>query len=216
MTMSDESQTVFVVDDEQTVLTAVSRLLRAAGLNVRAFSSAAEFLDSCGPDPAGCLLLDMAMPGFDGLSLQKHLKSRAIDLPVVFLTGRADVPMTVQAMKEGALDLVTKPPPKEVLLGAVRSALQKDAQRRRACAAQAEERRVLALLTPREREVLEHIVRGQLNKQIASDLGTVERTIKFHRAAIMEKLGVQSIVELARFAQRLGIDASEPVARPGG
>jgi len=207
--MSDEEQTVFVVDDEPLVLTAVARLLRAAGLSVRTFSSAVDFLESYGPDHAGCLLLDMAMPGLDGLSLQKQLKSRGIGLPVIFLTARADVPMTVQAMKEGAADFLTKPPSKEQLLGAVRAALAKDAQRRLACVVQAEDRRRLASLTPREREVFEHVVRGQLNKQIAADLGTVERTVKFHRAALMEKLGVESVADLVRFAQRLGIDPSE-------
>lgn len=207
--MSGQEQIVFVVDDEQPVLTAISRLLRAAGLSVRTFPSAGAFLDSCGPDPAGCLLLDMAMPGFDGLALQKQLKSQAIALPVVFLTARADVPMAVQAMKEGAIDLVTKPPPKEVLLKAVRAALQRDAERRLTTAAQAEDNRRLASLTPREREVLDHIVRGQLNKQIAADLGTTERTVKFHRAAIMEKLEAQSVADLMRFARRAGVDASE-------
>ena len=210
--MSDDEQTVFVVDDEPLVLTAVARLLRAAGLSVRTFSSAVDFLESYGPDHAGCLLLDMAMPGLDGLSLQKQLKSRGIGLPVIFLTARADVPMTVQAMKEGAADFLTKPPSKEQLLGAVRAALAKDAQRRLACVVQAEDRRRLASLTPREREVFEHVVRGQLNKQIAADLGTVERTVKFHRAALMAKLGVESVADLVRFAQRMGIDPAEPGA----
>ena len=210
--MSDDEQTVFMVDDEPLVLTAVARLLRAAGLSVRTFSSAVDFLESYGPDHAGCLLLDMAMPGLDGLSLQRQLKSRGIGLPVVFLTARADVPMTVQAMKEGAADFLTKPPSKEQLLGAVRAALAKDAQRRLACVVQAEDRRRLASLTPREREVFEHVVRGQLNKQIASDLGTVERTVKFHRAALMAKLGVESVADLVRFAQRMGIDPAEPGA----
>ena len=210
--MSDDEQTVFVVDDEPLVLTAEARLLRAAGLSVRTFSSAVDFLESYGPDHAGCLLLDMAMPGLDGLWLQKQLKSRGIGLPVIFLTARADVPMTVQAMKEGAADFLTKPPSKEQLLGAVRAALAKDAQRRLACVVQAEDRRRLASLTPREREVFEHVVRGQLNKQIASDLGTVERTVKFHRAALMEKLGAESVADLVRFAQRMGIDPAEPGA----
>jgi len=210
--MSDDEQTVFMVDDEPLVLTAVARLLRAAGLSVRTFSSAVDFLESYGPDHAGCLLLDMAMPGLDGLSLQRQLKSRGIGLPVVFLTARADVPMTVQAMKEGAADFLTKPPSKEQLLGAVRAALAKDAQRRLTCVVQGEDRRRLASLTPREREVFEHVVRGQLNKQIAADLGTVERTVKFHRAALMEKLGVESVADLVRFAQRLGIDPAEPGA----
>ena len=210
--MSDEEQTVFMVDDEPLVLTAVARLLRAAGLSVRTFSSAVDFLESYSPDRAGCLLLDMAMPGLDGLSLQRQLKSRGIGLPVIFLTARADVPMTVQAMKEGAADFLTKPPSKEQLLGAVRAALAKDAQRRLACVVQAEDRRRLASLTPREREVFEHVVRGQLNKQIASDLGTVERTVKFHRAALMEKLGAESVADLVRFAQRMGIDPAEPGA----
>ena len=206
--VNEEKQTVYLVDDEQTVLTAISRLLRAAGLTARAFPSATDFLESCGPDPAGCLLLDMAMPGLDGLSLQKQLKSRGIEMPVIFLTARADVPTAVLAMKEGAVELLTKPPAKEQLLGAVRSALEKDAQRRQAAAAQAEDRRRLSTLTPREREVLEHIARGQLNKQIAADLGTVERTVKFHRAAVMEKLGVESLADLLRFAQRLEIGTS--------
>jgi FixJ family two-component response regulator len=210
--MSEDGQTVFVVDDEQLVLTAVSRLLRAAGFSVRTFSSAAEFLESCGHDTAGCILLDMAMPGVDGLALQKQLKSRGIGLPVVFLTGRSDVPMTVQAMKQGAADFLTKPPTKEQLLGAVRAALAKDVQRRQEIAARVEDRRKLALLTPREREVFAHVASGQLNKQIATHLGTVERTVKFHRAAVMEKLGVESVADLVRFAQRLEMDPSDPRA----
>ena len=210
MTMSENQQTVFVVDDEESVLTAISRLLRAAGHSARTFSSAADFLESCGSHDAGCLLLDMAMPGLDGLSLLKELKPRGIGMPVVFLTGRADIPMAVAAMKEGAVDFLTKPPTKETLLEAVRAALEKDAQRREAAAAQAEDRRRLASLTPREREVFEHVARGRLNKQVAADLGTVERTVKFHRAAVMEKLGVESVAELVRFAQRMGVSSSEP------
>ena len=204
--MDQTTPSVFIVDDDRDVRDGIARLLRAAGLSHRAFASAAEFLDAWEPGFAGCILLDLAMPGFDGLALQRELKSRGIALPVVFLTGQADVPQTVQAMKAGASDFLMKPPAKEQLLAAVRAAMVKDAKRCEQGAVDAEDRSKLQSLTPRERQVFDRVVRGQLNKQIAAELGTVERTVKFHRAAVMRKLGFESLAELVSFAERLRRD----------
>jgi len=195
--------TVFVVDDEKPVRTAVARLLRSMGLEVALFASPEEFIAGYDPDAPGCLLLDVAMPGLNGLELQELLARRGGTLPVIFLSGRADVPISVQAMKAGAADFLTKPVVDEVLLAAVRAAFDKDRQARRARAQAAALAARLALLTPREREVLEHVVAGQLNKQIAADLGTVEQTIKIHRARVMTKLKVQSVADLVRLVEPL-------------
>jgi len=195
--------TVFIVDDELAVRTAVARLLRSMGLAVAVFASPEEFIAGYDPDAPGCLLLDVAMPGLNGLELQQLLARRGGTLPIIFLSGRADVPISVQAMKAGAVDFLTKPVVDEVLLTAVRAAFDKDRLARRARAAAAELAARLASLTPREREVLEHVVAGQLNKQIAADLGTVEQTIKIHRARVMTKLKVQSVADLVRLVEPL-------------
>jgi FixJ family two-component response regulator len=203
--MSDRLPTVFLVDDEPEVLKAVARLLRAEGIPVSAFSSPREFLDQVDPDAPGCLVLDMSMPGVSGLEVQRELEARGCHLPVIFLTGRADVPDTVRAMKGGASDFLTKPVEDEELLGAVRRAIEKDAVLRRERAEEALVRARLETLTPREREVLEHVVAGELNKQVAGRLGTVEKTIKVHRARVMEKMQASSLADLVRLARRVGI-----------
>lgn len=207
--MSARNPTVFVVDDEPPVRQAVARLLRSAGIDACVFGSPQEFLlgyDSAAP---GCLVLDVAMPGLNGLELQRALAERGSELPIIFLTGRADIPMSVQAMKGGASDFLTKPVHDQDLLAAIRRALQRDAERRQAGAEVDKIRARVATLTPREREVLAHVVSGQLNKEIAGDLGTVEQTIKVHRARVMEKMGVRSVAELVRLAARLGIDGKD-------
>jgi FixJ family two-component response regulator len=196
---------IHVVDDDLSFRTAVTRLLRAAKYEVRGYRSASEFLDSNPCADPGCILLDLRMPGVSGSDLQQSLANMDEPLPIIFLTGHGDIPASVRAMKAGAVDFLTKPVPRDTLLRAVQSALDVDAKERAARAVLRELRNHYEDLTPREREVLAHVVSGKLNKQIAFDLGTTERTIKAHRASIMDKLGVQSVAELVRLAQALGI-----------
>ena len=197
--------TVFVVDDYAPGRRSISRLLRAAGFVVAAFASAQDFLAQYDPGVWGCLVLDVAMPAVTGLELQSILAEKGSRLPIIFLTAHGDIPKSVQAMKQGASDFLTKPVNDEDLLAAVRVAIEKDRALRREQAELSEVRARLATLTPREREVLEYVVAGKLNKQIASDLGTVEQTIKVHRARVMQKMRVQSVAELVRLTQRCGI-----------
>jgi len=186
------------------------RLLRAAGFVVAAFASAQEFLAQYDPQAPGCLLLDLAMPAISGLELQNILAQKGSPLPIIFLTAHGDVPKSVQAMKHGASDFLTKPVNDDELLAAVRVAIEKDHALRQEQAELAEVRARLAMLTPREREVLEYVVAGKLNKQIAGDLGTVEQTIKIHRAHVMQKMRVRSVAELVRLTQRCGIGGAVP------
>ena len=197
--------TVFIVDDDPAVLKSLARLLRSARLDVATFSSPREFLERHDPSASGCLVLDVAMPGLNGLELQEALTTKGSELPIIFLTGHGDIPMSVQAMKRGALDFLTKPVNDEDLLQAVHVAIDKDRLQRQTRAEVTEIQQRLATLTPREREVLEHVISGQLNKQTAADLGTVEKTIKVHRARVMEKMKVQSVAELVRLAERAGV-----------
>lgn len=199
---------VWVVDDDAAVREALQRLLESAGHGVRGFASAAECLDALPDDAVGCLVLDLAMPGLDGLQLQQRLLERAPGLPVVFLTGRGDIAATVQAMKRGATDFLTKPVEDEVLLAAVDSALAEGRRREAGQHRAASLAQHLALLTPRERQVLDRVLQGRLNKQIAADLGTTEKTVKFHRGNAMRKMGVRSVAELARWMAEAGPDSS--------
>jgi len=205
--LNNGEATVFVVDDDAPVLRAIARVLRSAGLNVTTFESPREFLAGYSADATGCLLLDLSMPDLDGLALQQALADRGGTTPIVFLSGHGDVPKSVSAMKRGACDFLTKPADDEQLIGAVRIAIERDRSARSARQELAEIRGRLEALTPREREVLEHVVSGQLNKQIAADLGTVEKTIKVHRARVMGKMQVESLAELVQVAQRVGIVA---------
>lgn len=202
--MNDISPLVFVVDDDPDVLKSLARVLRSAGLEAATFSSPGEFLEQHDPRADGCLVLDIAMPGLNGLDLQESLTAKGSTIPIIFLTGRGDIPTSVRAMKAGALDFLTKPVNDEDLLRAVAAALEKDRIERQNHAELDEIQERLATLTPREREVLNHVVSGQLNKQIANDLGTVEKTIKVHRARVMEKMKVNSVAELVRLTERLG------------
>jgi len=202
------SPTVFVVDDYAPVRRSISRLLHAAGFAVAAFASADEFLAQFDPQTMGCLVLDVAMPALNGLELQNILEKAGSLLPIIFLTGTADIPKSVEAMKHGASDFLTKPVDDEDLLAAVRVAIEKNRVLRQEQAELSEIQARLATLTPREREVLEHVVKGQLNKQIAGDLGTVEQTVKVHRARVMHKLRLQSVAELVRLVERCGINGS--------
>jgi FixJ family two-component response regulator len=197
---------IHIVDDDPSFRTAVTRLLRAAKYEVRGYPSASEFLDSDSSAGPGCILLDLRMPGASGLDLQQSLARMEERLPIIFLTGQGDIPASVRAMKAGAVDFLTKPVRRETLLSAIQNALGVDAKGRAARAVLRELQNRYENLTSREREVLAHVVSGKLNKQIAFDLGAAERTIKAHRASIMEKLGVQSVAELVRLAQELGIE----------
>ena len=198
---------IHVVDDDPSFRTAVTRLLRAAKYEVRGYASASEFLDSDSCVEPGCILLDLQMPGVSGLDLQQSLARMEERLPIIFLTGHGDIPASVRAMKAGAVDFLTKPVGRDALLSAItKRSRHVDAKGRAARAALRELQNRYENLTPREREVLAHVVSGKLNKQIAFDLGAAERTIKAHRASIMEKLGVQSVAELVRLAQELGIE----------
>jgi two-component system, LuxR family, response regulator FixJ len=202
--VSDAKSVIYVVDDDSSFLSSVSRLLRAAGYSVSTFPSAEEFLCQFADSP-GCVIADLRMPGLDGLDLQEALTRQGYALPVVFLTGQGDIPTSVRAIRRGAEDFLTKLAPKEELLATVERALARDAAQRTERARLSALRARFNVLTRREREVLHHVVQGQLNKQIASDLGIHERTVKLHRTAITTKLGVTSVAELALLVRAAGI-----------
>ncbi len=197
---------VYVVDDDQSFLQAILRLLRAAGFQAEGFTSAEKFLLHRGsvPDIPGCVILDLRMPGLGGLELQEEVKQLREPLPVIFLSGHGDVPSSVRAMKSDAIDFLVKPVSADDLIAAVKRALEVDAEARQQRREIDELRARYEGLTRREREVLSMVVRGFLNKQIAFELGTVERTIKAHRAQVMAKMQVDSLAELVRVAERLG------------
>lgn len=197
---------IHVVDDDPSFRAAVMRLLRAANYEARGYASAGEFLGSDSRAAPGCVVLDLKMPGTSGLDLQQSITGTNEPLPIIFLTGNGDIPASVRAMKAGAVDFLTKPVKRETLLCAVRNALRRDETERKSRVTLRDQRKLYETLTPREGEVLAHVVGGKLNKQIAFDLGTTERTIKAHRAAIMDKLAVQSVADLTRFARDLGIE----------
>jgi FixJ family two-component response regulator len=205
--MMDGMFTVFLVDDDAGVLKALSRLLRAKGYDVRPFASAEEFLECHDSAVAGCAVFDVAMPGLDGLALQQMFTAGGNQRPVIFLTGKGDIPKSVRAIKAGAIDFLTKPVSDKNLLDAIARAEEVDARTRQTSADLAVIQAKIATLTPREREVLTHVIAGRLNKQIAGDLGTVEKTIKVHRGRMMEKLGVHTVVDLVRLAEKAGIPA---------
>jgi len=200
---------VHVVDDDQSVRTALSRLLRTARLEVRTYASAREFLERPGDDGVGCVVLDLNMPGTSGLELQEALVRDPTALPVVFLTGHGDIPASVRAMKAGAVDFLTKPVDRGRLLSAIDVALARDVERRRQRDHMAAIQARFAALTPREQEVFDLLVTGMLNKQVGAALGTTERTVKAHRAQVLRKLGVDSVAELVRVAIALGRASGE-------
>lgn len=197
--------TVFVVDDDVAFLRATARLLRASGFHVTVFSAAAEFLAEIKPDAAGCLITDLQMPGMDGMALQEALRKSGSSLPILFLTGHGDIPTTVQAMRRGADDFLTKHAPKADLISAVNRGLAHNEQQRAERVRLETLRQPFERLTEREREVLQHVLQGKLNKQIAADLGIHERTVKLHRTAITTKLRVHSVAELTRLVQEAGV-----------
>ena len=200
--MSDPRFVIFLVDDDPGVLKALTRMLSTQGYEVRAFSSSTEFLAQHDQSVPGCAIFDVSMPGLDGIELQAALKAGGVERPVIFITGVGDIPVTVQAMKAGAVDFLTKPIRSRQLLAAVALAAEKEAQ---ALALRSELASIndrISSLTPREREVLTHVVAGRLNKQIAAELGTVEKTIKLHRGRMMHKMGVRTVADLVRMAER--------------
>jgi FixJ family two-component response regulator len=210
MNIEASHTTVFMVDDDLAVLKALTRLLRAAGFAAQSFQSPEAFLAQHNPDAAGCLVLDICMPDLGGLALQRALTTAGNERFIVFITGHGDIPTSVQAMKDGAVDFLVKPFHDEDFLAAVRCAIARDQSARKMRAWLQAIRRRLATLTPREREVLHHVVAGRLNKQIAADLGTVEKTIKVHRARVMEKMAVASLAELVRVAMQIGLGPAGP------
>ena len=197
--------TVFIVDDDAGVLKALSRLVEASGYASKTFGCARDFLLDHDPEAPGCLILDMSMPEIDGLQLQASLAAGGIDRPIVFVTGRSDLQKIVAAMKGGAIDFLAKPVKAPELLAAISRAAEQDAERRQSINELSAITARAALLTPREREVMEHVVAGRLNKQIAGDLGTVEKTIKVHRGRMMAKMGVRTVAELVRITEHIGV-----------
>ena len=193
---------IHVIDDDAAVRVALVRLLRSRDYEVVDHPSAESFLASHDPDEHGCILLDVSMPGLDGPGLQRRLQEDGDAMPIIFLTGSADVPVCAAAMRNGAVDFLTKPVDEEELVRAIDMALQHDAVRRLAREQKDATDSRLASLTPREREVLDHVMNGRLNKQIAADLGTAEKTVKVHRARAMEKMHVRSVAELVRMVER--------------
>jgi RNA polymerase sigma factor (sigma-70 family) len=203
--MSEAEATVFVVDDDAPLRESLRNLIRSVGLRVELFASAQEFLQSQQPDTPSCLVLDVRMPGLSGLDLQKQTSEAGLEIPIIFITGHGDVPMTVRAMKAGAVEFLTKPFRDQDLLDAIQQALERSRNAREQRAATKELRQRFASLTPREREVMERVVAGLLNKQIGAELGTSETTVKIHRHQVMEKMAAGSLPELVRMADRLGI-----------
>jgi FixJ family two-component response regulator len=203
--MSGAEPTVFIVDDDAPLRESLRNLIRSVGLRVELFASAQEFLQSRQPDAPSCLVLDVRMPGLSGLDLQKQTSDAGLEIPIVFITGHGDVPMTVRAMKAGAVEFLMKPFRDQDLLDAIQEALERSRKAREQQAATKQLRQRFALLTPREREVMERVVAGLLNKQIGAELGTSETTVKIHRHQVMEKMGAGSLPELVRMADRLGI-----------
>jgi FixJ family two-component response regulator len=199
----DANATVFVVDDDAAMRDSLTDLIRSVGLRVELHASAQDFLRSERPDVSGCLVLDVRMPGLSGLDLQRRLTEAGVSMPIIFISGHGDVPMTVRALKAGALEFLTKPFRDQDLLDAIQQALDRDCQARDERAATEAVHRRFASLTPREREVMAKVVAGLLNKEIAAELRTSETTVKTHRRQVMEKMGANSLPELVRMADRL-------------
>jgi FixJ family two-component response regulator len=200
--------TIFIVDDDPSVRKALERLVRASGFNVQTFASAEDFL-ACRPcqkpkDPA-CLVLDVWMPGLSGINLQQEMAKAGIHLPIVFITGHGDIPMSVRAMKNGAVDFLPKPFGEEELLSAINEALIKSARLQKEATEKAEIQSRINTLTPREYEVLRWVITGMLNKEIAIALKVTEKTIKVHRARVMQKMRASSVADLVRLAEKIGL-----------
>jgi len=202
--MNEIEPIVFIVDDDLSVRRSTERLVRSAGFNVQSFASAGEFLKNPRPEGPACLVLDVCMPGLSGMDLQHELNKAGIHIPIIFITGHGDIPMSVRAMKAGAVEFLTKPFRGRSLLDAIRAAIERDRAASQKRSQVGEVREHHEQLTPREREVMALVAGGMLNKQIASELATTERTIKFHRAHIMQKMNAKSLADLVRMVERLG------------
>ena len=205
--MSSNEPIVAVVDDDAAVRDAIKDLLESVGISVKTFSSGREFLAAERVDAPGCLILDVRLPGMSGLDFQRELAAAKIEIPVIFITGHGDIPMTVQAMKAGAIDFLTKPFRDQELLDAIHKAVDRDRERRQQQAEVAQLRKRYEALTPREREVMTLVIQGLLNKQIAAELGTSETTVKIHRGQVMRKMEADSVPDLVRMAEKLCIPA---------
>src|SRR6188508_1258666 len=203
--MSENKAVVFVVDDDPSMRRALESLLRSVGHDVRLFSSAPEFMQAERSDAPSCLVLDVRLPGMCGLAFQQELTKAGVALPIIFVTGHGDVPMTVRAMKAGAAEFLTKPFDDQVLLDAVHAALERDRARRREDAGVATLRSRYDQLTERERQVMGHVVAGRVNKRIAAELGLSVVTVKVHRGQVMRKMQAKSVAELVRMSDRLGV-----------
>jgi FixJ family two-component response regulator len=203
--MGEAGFTTFVVDDDPAVLRSITRLLNAAGYKTRSYSSPQKFLSSHDPSIPGCAIIDLVMSEIDGLDLQQALIDAGSERPIIFLTGRADISSSVKAMKAGAVDFLTKPVKRDALFSALNNAAEKDAISRQKRKESSSISQLVATLTQREREVLEYVIAGRLNKQIAASLGTVEKTVKVHRGRMMAKLGVRCVADLVRLADKVGI-----------
>jgi FixJ family two-component response regulator len=203
--MAQQHPTVFVVDDDISVRRAIAGMLKSVGIRVETFESAQQFLERRPNAGPGCLILDVRLPGVSGLDFQSQLSRAKIEIPIVFVTGYGDIPMTVRAMKAGAVEFLTKPFRDQDLLEAVQHALDQDRLRRSLHEKSAELHQRLETLTRREREVMRLVVAGKLNREIAADLGTSEITVKIHRGRAMRKMGAKSAIELAAMAQKLGL-----------
>jgi RNA polymerase sigma factor (sigma-70 family) len=196
--MSEPAAKVYLVDDDRSVRTAIGRLIASAGYDYECYASAEEFLGHFDPAAPGCVVLDLALPGMDGFAIQSRLSSIAGDRAIIFLTGRGDIPASVRAMKAGAVDFLTKPIEADIFLAAIESAVERDWQSRSAISMRISVEQSIASLTPRERQILDRIVEGRLNKQIAYDLGITEKTVKVHRSRIMRKIGARTVADLVR------------------
>jgi FixJ family two-component response regulator len=201
----DQQPVVFVVDDDPSVRDALAGLVRSVGMNVRLFASTQDFLASERPDAPSCLVLDVRLPGPGGLDLQRELAESSSELPIVFITGHGDIPMSVRAMKAGAIEFLTKPFRDQELLDAINLGLERDRIRRSKAGSLALLRQRFESLTSREREIMAQVVTGKMNKQIAGDLNVSEITVKVHRGHVMRKMGAKSLAELVRMADALGI-----------
>jgi len=206
--MNEDRAVAFVIDDDASMRRSLNTLLRSVGLDVYLFSSAQEFMQAKRPDVPACLVLDVRLPGMSGLAFQQELVRAGVALPVIFLTGHADVPMTVRAMKAGAAEFLTKPVDEQVLLDAIHTAIEKDRAKRHDAANVEELKARYGVLTEREREVLTMVVAGRLNKQIAAELGLSLVTVKVHRGQVMRKMLAKSVPDLVRMADRLGLPIS--------